>query len=151
MPAGEGEGTAQQRWRIVLDEDLGLKIQASREAEIFMRGTSITIDTAVLTPSVWVNTIGKPHVWSDIGRENRAGRIFEKLGGGGGILRVRPVRVAGVPERGKAVGGIAHSPAAMGHFLISVHGLLTLDMADACYATMPQHGTSTDCHSLWGR
>ena len=144
VPARGGEGTAQQRRRIVLDEDLGLKIQASREAEIFMGGTGITIDTAVLTSSVRINTIGKPHVRTRIGRENRAGRVFEKLGGGGGILRVRPVRVADVPERCKAVGGIAHSPTAMGHFLISVHGLLSLDMADACYATMPQHGTSTD-------
>src|SRR4030095_5941713 len=99
---------------IVFDEDLGLKIQASGEAEIFMGGTGITIDTAVLTPAVRVNTIGNPHVWTGIGGENRAGRVCEKLGGGGGILRVRPIRVADVPERGKAGGGIGHSPAAPG-------------------------------------
>jgi len=57
MPSRGSKGTAQQRWGIVFDEDLGLKIQASGEAEIFMGGTGITVDTTVLTPSVRVNTI----------------------------------------------------------------------------------------------
>ena len=57
MPAWRGQGTVQQLRRVVLDEDLGLKIQASREAEIFMGGTRIAIDTTVLTPAVRVNTI----------------------------------------------------------------------------------------------
>src|SRR5215831_15354010 len=116
-----------------------------------MRGTSIAIDTTVLTPAVRVNTIRKPHVRTRVGRENRAGCVFEKVGGGGRILRVRPVRVADVPERGKAVGGIAHRPTAVGRFWGTVHSLPAPDMAGACCATVAQHGTSADrWWSAWG-
>jgi hypothetical protein len=61
---------AQQRWSIVLDEDLRFKIQASREAEILMGGTGITIDTAVLTSAIRVNAIRKPDVRTDVGRKD---------------------------------------------------------------------------------
>ena len=135
---------AQELRGIVLHEDLGFKIQARGEAEIFMGGTGITIDTAVLTPSVRVNTIRKPDVRTRVGREDRTGRVFKKLGGGGGILRVRPIRIADVPERGKAVGGIARCPTAVGRFRGTVHSLLAPDMAGACCATMAQGGTLAD-------
>src|SRR4030095_2022796 len=116
-----------------------------------MRGTRIAIDTPVLTPSVGVDTPRKPHVRAHVRREDRARRVFEKLRGGGGGLRIRPVRVTHGPERGKAVGGIARRPTAMGRFRVTVHDLLSSDMAGPCYPTAGQHGTSTDPHSLWGR
>jgi len=77
---------AQQRWSIVLDKDLRFKTQPSREAEIPMRGTRIAIDTAVLTSSIGVDTSGKSHVRTRIGREDGARRVFEKLGRGAGSL-----------------------------------------------------------------
>jgi hypothetical protein len=120
---------AQELRGIVLDEDLGLKIQASGEAEIFMGGTGITIDTAVLTSAVRVNAIRKPDIWTRVGREDGARRVFEKLGRGGGILRVRPVRVTDVPERRKAIGGIARRPTAAVCSLVSLHGLSSPAMA----------------------
>src|SRR5262249_13873791 len=95
-------------------------------------------------PSVRVNTIRKPDVRTRVGREDRTGRVFKKLGGGGGILRVRPVRVADVPEQGKAVGGIARRPTAVGRFRGTVHNLLPPDMAGACCATVAQGGTLAD-------
>src|SRR5919109_5329747 len=53
---------------------------------------------------VSINTIGKSHIRAGVGREDRTGRVCEKLGGRGRILGVRPVRITDVPERGKAVG-----------------------------------------------
>jgi hypothetical protein len=126
VPAWGGECLAQQHWSIVLDKDLRFKIQPSREAEVLMRGTRIAIGTAVLTSSIGVDTPDKSHVRTRIRREDGARCVFEKLGRRGGILRVSPVRVTDVPERGKAIGGIARCPTAVVCSLVSLHSLLLL-------------------------
>jgi len=39
----------------------------------------------------------------------------------------------------------------VGRFRVTVHGLLSPDMAGPCCPTVAQHRTSTDPHSRWGR
>jgi hypothetical protein len=107
-----------------------------------MGGTGITIDTAVLTSAVRVNVIRKPDVRTGVGREDRAGRVFEKLGGRGRVLRIRLVWITDVPQRGKAVGGITRRPTTGGCFRGTVHSLRAPDRAGPCWATGAQDGTS---------
>jgi len=75
---------AQQRWRVVLDEDLGLEVEAGREAERFVRRTRETIAAAVLASAIRVDAELEADVRTVVSRDDRPRVVAQQLGLGRG-------------------------------------------------------------------
>src|SRR5216683_3550147 len=64
LPMRAGQFSAQQFGSILLHQNLRFEIQAGREAEILMRGSSVAIDAAVLAASIGIDAGPETDVWT---------------------------------------------------------------------------------------
>src|SRR5262245_53250673 len=80
LPGLSRQLLAQQRRGIALDQDLGLEVEARREAEGLVCGARETIGASMLATSIRIEAVLEPHVWALIACEDRARSVREELG-----------------------------------------------------------------------
>ena len=83
----------QQLRRVLLHHNLRLETQARRKAQVFVEGTRITIDAAMLAASIRIDARLKTNVRAVVVSDDRAGAIFEKLRARQRVLFRVPIRI----------------------------------------------------------
>jgi hypothetical protein len=87
-----------------LDQDLGLEIQTRRKREVFVSWARVTVDAAVLTPSIRVNTEIKSDVRTVIRGDDTAAVVFIQLGLG--CTEFFPCALGKIVDRFESIGRV---------------------------------------------
>ena len=117
--AGAGELGAEESGGVGLDEDLGLEVEAGREAPESVAGPGVAVDAAVLAAAIGVDRLGEGDVGRGVAGDQATGGVGDQLGARRGrvgqLVEGAPAIVERFAALGlEAVGGVEQGTAAPG-------------------------------------
>jgi hypothetical protein len=114
LPLRREQLLAQQLRRVLLHHDLGLEIEAGREAEVLVRRPREAVSAAVLAAAIRIDAVGEADVRRVIAGDDRTRRIAEVDGARNALVALRVVvddvrqlleAILGIPARTSSANG----------------------------------------------
>src|SRR5207244_4459743 len=79
LPTPGRQLVAQKLWSILLDQDFGLEVQTCGKTQVFVRRPRVTVNAAMLTAAVRIDTGREADVRAVVVRNDGARRVLQEL------------------------------------------------------------------------